>query len=82
MIRWVDGIGLEIEADPRQGERLVAQLGMTGSNPVSTPGVKVTVQKLEADEPIYDTRGKIYQGGSARSNYVGPDRPETQFATK
>ena len=82
VIRWVDGIGLEIEADPRQGERLVAQLGMTGSNPVSTPGVKATVQELEADEPICDARGKVFQGGSARSNYVGPDRPETQFATK
>ena len=82
VIRWVDGVGIEIEADPRQGERLVAQLGMTGSNAVSTPGVKPTVQELEADEPIYDARGKIYQAGSTRANYTGLDRPEVQYTVK
>ncbi len=82
VIRWVDGIGLEVEADPRQAERLVAQLGLTGSSAVSTPGVKIGTQEPEADEAIYDGRGKVYQGGSARANYMGPDRPEIQFATK
>ena len=82
VVRWVDGVGLEIEADPRQAERLVAQLGLTGSSAVSTPGVKVGTHELEADEGIHDARGKVYQAGAARSNYVGPDRPEIQFSTK
>jgi hypothetical protein len=82
VVRWVDNIGIEIEADPRQAERLVAQLGLEGANPVATPGVKPTVQELESDEGIHDARGKVYQGGTARANYIGPDRPETQFAVK
>ena len=44
VVRWVDDVGIEIEADPRQAERLVAQLGLTGSNPVGTPGVKPTTE--------------------------------------
>ena len=82
VVRWVDDEGIEIEADPRQAERLVAQLGLTGANPVGTPGLKPTTQELESDEPKYDVRGKVYQAGSARGNYMGPDRPETQFAVK
>ena len=54
VVRWVDNIGIEIEADPRQAERLVAQLGLEGANPVATPGVKPTVQELESDEGIHD----------------------------
>ena len=82
VIRWVDGVGLEVEADPRQAERLVAQLGLTGSSAVSTPGAKVTTQELEADEVIHDGRSKVFQAGSARGNYMGPDRPEIQYAVK
>ena len=82
VVRWVDNVGLEVEADPRQAERLVAQLGMTGANPVGTPGVKPSAQELETDEAIYDNRGKVYQAGSARVNYMGMDRPKTQYAVK
>ncbi|MDP6496052.1 MAG: Ty1/Copia family ribonuclease HI, partial [Dehalococcoidia bacterium] len=55
---------------------------LTGSSAASTPGVKVGIHELEADEGIHDARGKVYQTGSARPNYVGPDRPEIQFSTK
>ena len=82
VIRWVDGVGLELEADPRQAERLVAQLGLTGSTAVSTPGVKVGTNELEADEVIHDCRSKVSQAGAARGNYMGPDRPEIQYAVK
>ena len=75
-------VGMKIEADPRQAERLVAQLGLTGSNPVGTPGVKSTTEELESDEPIHDGRNKVYQAGSARGNYTGPDRPDIQFTVK
>ena len=75
VVRWVDNAGIELEADPRQAERLVAQLGMTGANPVGTPGVKPSAQELETDEAIYDNRGKVYQAGSARVTiwaWIGP----------
>ncbi len=82
VVRWVDGVGIEVEADPRQAERLVAQLGLTGSNPVGTPGVRPTTQELEEDDVIHDTRSKVYQASIARGNYMGPDRPEIGYAVK
>ena len=54
---------------------MVAQLGMTGANPVGTPGVKPSAQELETDEAIDDDRAKVYQTGSARANYMGMDCP-------
>ncbi len=44
--------------------------------------MKPTVQELETDDIIHDERAKVYQGGSDRGNYMGLDRPETQFAVK
>ena len=60
----------------------MAQLGLTGSNAVSAPGVKVGTQELEADEGIHDERFKVFQAGSARASFMGPDRPEIQFSVK
>ncbi len=40
VVCWVDGVGIEIEADPRQSERLIAQMGMTGAKAVGTPRYK------------------------------------------
>ena len=47
VIRWVDG-GVEYEADPRQGERLLEGLGLDGEGckPMATPGVKLDVETL------------------------------------
>ncbi len=42
----------------------------------------MTTQELEADEVIHDGRSKVFQAGSARGNYMGPDRPEIQYAVK
>ncbi len=82
IVRWIDNVGLEIEADPRQGERLVAQLGLDGANALTTPGVKATVAELEGDEAILDQRSYIYRAATARSNYITPDRPECHYSTK
>ena len=38
IIRWCDH-GLEYEADPRQVEKLLTECGLTGANPVATPGL-------------------------------------------
>ncbi len=36
--RYIDGLGVEIEADPRHAELLVAELGMGEAKAVPTPG--------------------------------------------
>ena len=51
VIRWLDG-GLAYEADPRQHEQLISELGMNGSKPVTTPVVKLTMEQIRADEPL------------------------------
>ena len=38
IFRWTL-VGLEYEADPRQAEQLIRDMGMSGSKPVGTPGV-------------------------------------------
>ena len=44
---WYDD-RIEYEADPRQAERLISECGLTGANPMGTPGAKVTYQDHEA----------------------------------
>ncbi len=50
VITWTEE-GLELEADPRQAERLVRQLGVEGANTLLTPGVKTSIQYVIADVP-------------------------------
>ena len=42
VIRWTDE-GLEYEADPRQGEKLVKEFGLQGTNGVSTPATRPNI---------------------------------------
>ena len=82
VVRWTEDNDIELEADPRQAERFISQLNLEGANPVTSPGVKMTSAEIEDDLPIYDKRGRVYTGATARANYMGVDRPECQFATK
>ena len=53
VLRWVDG-GVEYEADPRQGERLLEGLGLDVDNckSMATPGQKLEIDKLKEDKPL------------------------------
>ena len=51
VITWHES-HIEYEADPRQAERLVEECGLTGSNPMGTPGSKSSFQEHEADKPL------------------------------
>ena len=82
VIRWIDGVGLEFEADPHQAEMMISQLGFEGANLVSTPGIKLAITDIENDISIVDGRATIYRAVTARANVMANDRPETQFATK
>ena len=41
VIRWTEA-GLELEADPRQAEKLIAECGLEGAKSVSTPGKRIS----------------------------------------
>jgi len=81
IIRWTPE-GIEYEADPRQSEQLIRDLGMSGCKPVGTPGVKTTSDQLLEDKELAYQRHKPYRGVAARSNYLSADRPDMQHAAK
>ena len=81
IIRWTD-YGLEYEADPRQGEKLVEELGLQGANGVTTPATKASIAAVRADRPLPDSQTTHFRALAARSNYLAADRPESQFASK
>ena len=81
IVRWTQE-GVEYEADPRQSEQLIRDLGMTGSRSVGTPGVKATSEQIAADKDLSPERQRPYRGVAARSNYLSADRPDMQHAAK
>ena len=81
IVRWT-AEGLEYEADPRQAEKLITSLGLDGAASRTTPGVKVTREAAEGDVLLPAHKLTPFRAVSARGNFLGPDRPEIQFATK
>ena len=73
---------IDYEADPRQAERLIKECGLTGANPMSTPGVKISFQEHEADVPIDQKLFTAFRGSAARANYLSADRIDCQYACK
>jgi hypothetical protein len=81
IVRWTDE-GIEYEADPRQAEKLIAECGLSGANPVTTPGVRIPFSELEKDKKLEDRLGTPFRGAAARANYLSADRVDCQFAAK
>ena len=81
VVRWTED-GLEMEADPRQMERLVAECGLSGANSVCTPGVRVTAAQLADDAPLDSKHATAFRAAAARANYLAADRLDCQFAAK
>ncbi len=81
VVRWTSN-GLEYEADPRQCERLVRDLKLDGSKPVTTPGVKPTLQQTLEDSELDHSKRSPFRAVAARGNYLAADRPDVQFAAK
>ena len=73
IIRWLDD-SIEYGCDPRQVERVIAECGMTGANPVVTPGVKATFHQLQEDfAGLLISLATPFRGAAARANYLAPD---------
>ena len=81
IVRWTSS-GLEYEADPRQSEKLVQELGLEGCRSVATPAVKVSAEQVHSDELIEEAKITHFRALAARGNYLSVDRPECQFAAK
>lgn len=79
VMEWTDD-GIQVEADPRHVELILADLGLQCAK-----GSRVTGSKIEVDaEPtslsqIETTR---YRSLVARGNYLASDRPDIQYAVK
>ena len=39
-------------------------------------------EALDADKPLPASKHTLFRAVAARGNYIGPDRPEVQFAAK
>ena len=79
--------GWELEADLRHAELIVAQLGLEDAKTVSTPGVDVAMKSAaedegEEEEALHGAEATAFRGIAARCNYLQPDRPDIQYATK
>ena len=77
--------GIEYEADQRHAEIVMRDLGVhEGSKGLSTPG---SSQEGRSDQGGHGEKGEfpgdsVYRAVAARSNYLGQDRPDMQFAAK
>ena len=83
VIRWTSD-GLEYEADPRQVERLLADLELDGEGVknASTPGVKPLQEQLKTEKKLDKEKHTEYRAIAARANYLAADRPDAQFCAK
>ena len=81
VVRWTSE-GLELEADPRQVEKLVRDLSLEGANSVATPGTKLSKEQAAADTELEREKQSPFRAVAARCNYLASDRPDVQFASK
>ena len=61
---------------------LCRDLWLEGAQKLGTPGAKATAEQLSNEEPLECSKITPFRAVSARANYLGPDRPECQFASK
>ena len=81
IVRWTDR-GIEYEADPRQAEKLIQELGLENCKGVSTPATKATAEQHSSDREIEPHKVTHFRALAARANYLSADRPDCQFGAK
>jgi len=81
IVRWTSG-GLEYEADLRQAEKVIQELGLEDCNGVATPAVRHSIEKIRKDTPIHESQMTNIWALAARCNDMSADRPECEFSTK
>jgi len=81
VVRWTDS-GVEVEADPRQAEKLLRECGLEGANTVATPGLRPTKEQVVNSQELDKKLHTAFRGAAARANYLSLDRPDLQFGAK
>ena len=82
VVRWT-AQGLECEADPRQAERLLHDLDLSGkTDGCVTPGAKVLAHQAQDEIELPERDHTKFRGDSARGNYLSSDRPDIIYAAK
>ena len=81
VVRWT-ARGVEYEADPRQAEKLISECGLVGANTVVTPGLRLSHEEVQKDEPLEAKLHTAFRAAAARANYLAADRIDCQFAAK
>ena len=81
VVRWTPE-GFTYDADPRQCEKLVAELGLEGAKAVSTPVVRPGASALAEDAELEVRKVMHFRGLAARSNYLAADKPDCAYAAK
>ena len=74
--------GLSYKADPRQHEKLIAELGLEGAKAVSTPVVRPSASALAEDVELDAKKVTHFRGLAARCNYLAADRPDCAYSAK
>jgi len=76
---------LEIEADSRHAQRIIADLGLQNAKSVDTPAVKRTAAEVEATkrEPVVAQKVQtLFRSNTMRGAYLSIDRPDLGDAVK
>ena len=81
VVRWTEK-GLEYEADPRQLEKVLYELGLEGANSLATPGLRPTAAQITDDAMLEADKHTLFRGVAARCNYLSSDRPTCSTAPK
>ena len=80
VVRWTPN-GIEYEADPRQGEKLLHELELDSkTNGCATPGIKPLPAQVEADGPLNEKDFTRFRAHAARGKYLSADRPDLLFS--
>ena len=76
VVRWTED-GVEYQADPRQAEKLIESIGLSGEGVRSavTPGFKCLKEQVDAAKELEQHDHTLYRGNGARCNYLGPTDP-------
>ena len=81
--------GIRYEADQRHAEILANALNLQDAKGVETPGINITIDEAlkerelrSSDVSLVGVEATAYRACAARSNFLGLDRPDMQFAAK
>ena len=85
VLTWAEVDGKQVvrwEADPRQLELLLAEVGCAQCKPQVSPGVRPTQAEWDAAVELPEEQAKAYRRSTARLNYLCSDRPDVVFSGK